>query len=293
MVKAEKVIKGIIAPVLDPKSEKLFFHSLIDHLYLTRYDSDKADELIRALYVGLRENLTPGYLNEDAGCNLEEVIDYLDSLYLGEAIAGNGLDNIKHWTVPGLSDLHLERVKTTIENVVSTPNTSNKIVFKVNENVNILLDYYGRRIIHQYINLKNNNDFGVNTTVINAYPEELEINENVLDDMNRTFTIKWISHGNSKAFYTKESTIKEIEDYLRDGGYVVTPKHLGGCLAAAIQALINDGCASLNNSIKTPGFYLDLENKSYIEVVGYEYKKPTKEDLTLAVGLIDELVQYF
>lgn len=293
MSEAKSVIVQVVQPVLDPKSEDLFFRSLIDHLYLIQYDSNEADSLIRDLYIAFREDMNRVYLEEDAGCNIEDVIDYLNKLYLGEEVAGNGLESIKHWTVPGLSDSELENIKSRIEDVVSTPRTTEKIFFSINESVNIVLDYYGRKIIHQYMNLKNRNDYGTNTTVINAYPAELEINESVLDDMNRTFTIKWISHGVTKPFTTREFSIKELEDYLKDGGFVITPKYLSGCLASAIQAMITKGLATINNDIKTPGFYRDSEDKLNIKIIDYEFKRPNRTDLKEAAILLDELVKYF
>lgn len=294
MSDTKNIIRNIVQPVLNPKQEELFFHSLIDHLYLIQYNSDKSDELIHELYASFRDSdMNPLYLEDGAGCNIEDVVNYMDNIYLGANTPGGGLDNIKHWTIPGLTEQEIADIKSRLEEALNNPNSVGKVFYSINENVNVILDRLGRKITHQYLNLKNSKDYGTNTTVINAYPDELIINESFLEDVNRTFTIKWISHSASRPFYTKEYSIKELEEYLKDGGYVVTPKHLGGCLAATIQALITNGLATINNDIKTPGFYLGFDNKDEIKIISYEYAAPTIDDLKSAAILLNELVRYF
>ena len=65
-----------------------------------------------------------------------------------------------------------------------------------------------------------------------------------ISDAGRTFTIYWMTK-NGATFTTDTMLIPEIETYLENHAYVLSPKQLRGTIAAIIQISIDNNIATV------------------------------------------------
>jgi hypothetical protein len=129
-------------------------------------------------------------------------------------------------------------------------------------------------------------------TVINAYPQEVIIHDSPLDDIGRTFTIRWVSKTSSRVFETNRKTIKEIEQYLEEAGWVITPRRLKGTLAAVIQIAVKYKLAQMHNEIDNPGVYWDKTNEE-LKIIHLDVDEPSHDEVNEALNVIDLLAPFF
>lgn len=97
---------------------------------------------------------------------------------------------------------------------------------------------------------------------------------------------------NGGTFTTDTMLIPEIETYLENHAYVLSPKQLRGTVAAIIQITIDNNIAIIKNEIETPGFYWNSETET-IDIIDYEYESPTLTELNKSLDLIEDLQDFF
>ena len=87
-------------------------------------------------------------------------------------------------------------------------------------------------------------------------------------------------------------SIPEIEQYLIDHGYVLTPGYFKGMVTALIQIAIENELIVIKNEIETPGFYWNRESNS-LTIIGYEVKPVKIDKLNIALDLIEDLQNFY
>ena len=276
-----KQIKKAIEHVYKPSYELKFFKNLISAFYLQGTDSEIVEKILIELY-----NQLPSHEK-----TLGEITQLFDDIYIGDVNPNSGLDGIEKF----VSEKHDK--KTALElvrdlNKVIIPYDTNKIYkLQIASNKYIVMDYRNNEITIQIIDWKKGVEVTDYTRILLCYPVQVTIHDNPISEAGRIFSIEWITT-NEGHFKTNNMTVPEIEQYLTDHGYVLSPKYFKGVVTALIQISIDNELAIIKNEIETPGFYYDDTTKS-LKIVDFEYRPVDIEKLNISLDLIEDLANYF
>lgn len=275
------MIKKAIEHVYKPSYELKFFNNLISAFYLQGTDSDIVEKIIVELY-----NQLPSHEN-----SLAEIVKLFDDIYVGDIDPNSGIKGIGTF----ISDKYDK--KTSLElirelNKIIVPYDTNKIYkLQTGSNRYIVMDYRNNEITIQIIDWKKGVEVADYTRVLLCYPTLITIHDNPISEAGRTFSIEWASSKNGY-FKTNNMSISEIEQYLNEHGYVLSPKYFKGVVTALIQIAVENELAIIKNDIETPGFYYNNISKS-LNLVDYELKPVNYEGLNKSLDLIEDLKNYF
>ena len=257
---------------------------IISELFTQDVEPQVTEDIIR----GLSETLisTPNFESID----FNDVLAYIDQVYTLEAEPMNGLEGISFILSQNYELAESTMFTRQLKKALSPYGTKKKLSTPTGTNTRIILNQKMQRIDYEWDNGKK----GERTveTVINAYPEHITIHDSPLDDIGRTFSIQWKSKTSKRVFETNKKTIKEIEQYLEEAGWVINPRRLKGTLAAVIQILIENNIATLMSDIDNPGVYWDKTDE-IIKIINYDYHDPSEEELNAALDIIDLLAPFF
>ncbi len=275
------MIKKAIEHVYKPVDELRYFENIISAFYLQGTDSGVVEKILIELY-----NQLPSH-----EIQLAEVIKLLDDIYIGDVNPNSGLKGIEQF-LAGKYDK-----KTSLEvirelNKCIIPYDTNTI-YKLQTGANrfIVMDYRNNEVTVQIIDWKKGIEVADYSRVLLCYPMQVIIHDNPISEAGRTFSIEWISSREGH-FYTKNMSVPEIEQYLNDHGYVLTPSYFKGVVAALIQIAIENNLVIIKNEIETPGFYYNAETDS-LTIVDYEVKPVDIKKLNIALDLIEDLQNYY
>lgn len=275
------MIKKAIEHVYKPVDELRYFENIISAFYLQGTDSGVVEKILIELY-----NQLPSH-----EVQLAEVIKLLDDIYIGDVNPNSGLKGIEQF-LAGKYDK-----KTSLEvirelNKCIIPYDTNTI-YKLQTGANrfIVMDYRNNEVTVQIIDWKKGIEVADYSRVLLCYPMQVIIHDNPISEAGRTFSIEWISSREGH-FYTKNMSVPEIEQYLNDHGYVLTPSYFKGVVAALIQIAIENNLVIIKNEIETPGFYYNAETDS-LTIVDYEVKPVDIKKLNIALDLIEDLQNYY
>lgn len=275
------MIKKAIEHVYKPVDELRYFENIISAFYLQGTDSGVVEKILIELY-----NQLPSH-----EVQLAEVIKLLDDIYIGDVNPNSGLKGIEQF-LAGKYDK-----KTSLEvirelNKCIIPYDTNTI-YKLQTGANrfIVMDYRNNEVTVQIIDWKKGIEVADYSRVLLCYPMQVIIHDNPISEAGRTFSIEWISSREGH-FYTKNMSVPEIEQYLVDHGYVLTPSYFKGVVAALIQIAIENNLVIIKNEIETPGFYYNAETDS-LTIVDYEVKPVDIKKLNIALDLIEDLQNYY
>lgn len=276
-----KMIKKAIEQVYKPADELSYFKNMISAFYLQGTDSEVVEKILIELY-----NQLPSHEK-----TLAEIIKLFDDIYLGNENPNSGLKCIEQF----ISDKYDK--KTSLEvirelNKAIIPYDTNRIYkLQTSSNKFVVMDYRNNEVTIKIIDWKKGVEVADYTRVLLSYPLQITIHDNPISEAGRTFSIEWSTTKDGK-FHTKDMSVPEIEQYLTDHGYVLSPKYFKGIVTALIQMSIENNLAVIRNDIETPGFYYNGESNS-LTIIEFESKKVNAEKLNRALDLIEDLRNYF
>ena len=273
-----KTIKPIYTPIL----EKELYTSLISQFYLQNTDPTEVEKIL----MGIHENF------DDHEITLGEIMSLKDKMYDGEVEPNSGVDGISKLLTKNYNKKTSKETVKQLKKVVKRLDPNNTLGLQLTKTRSLRLDA-GKlevTILSISFNRKGEDDSDY-LRVLSCYPNKIIIHDNPISDAGRTFTIDWITK-NGGSFKTESMLIPEIETYLENHGYVLSPKNLRGTVAGILQISMDNNLAIIKNDIETPGFYWNFETES-IDVVDYDYAAPTLDQLDKSLDLIEELSEYF
>lgn len=274
-----KKIKKTISKV-SPALDETIYKAIISQCYLDGKDMEDVERLIIGLYDG-KEN--PTYSSS-------ELSGYMDRLYNGEEEPNAGIRGIRTILIKKHNKKLSNEVVNKLTKLLTDPEVS--LSLELTKTNSLHLD----NIHHEVIILKfavsskgdDNSDY---IKVLSCYPNKIIIHDNPISDAGRTFSIHWITK-NGASFKTESMLIPEIEQYLINHGYVLSPRDLKGAIAGIIQISIDKNIAQIKNEIETPGFYWNSETEQ-LDIIDFEYNAPTTDDLKKSLILIEGLSDFF
>ena len=275
------MIKKAIEHVYKPVDELTYFKNIISAFYLQGTDSEVVEKILIGLY-----NQLPSH-----EIQLAEIIKLLDDIYAGDEKPNSGLKGIEQF----ISNKYDK--KTSLEvirelNKCILPYDTNKIYkLQTSSNRFIVMDYRHNEVTVQTIDWKKGNEVAEYSRVLLCYPLQIIIHDNPISEAGRTFSIEWMSSKDGH-FNTKNMSVPEIEQYLTDHGYVLSPGYFKGMVTALIQIAIENDLVIIKNEIETPGFYYNSETDS-LTIVGYDVKPVNIDKLNIALDLIEDLQHYY
>ena len=271
-----------IKPVYTTSLEKEMYTSLISQFYLQNTDDIEVEKILTGLYDNFDDHEIP--------CS--EIISLKDKMYNGEVEPNSGVDGISKLLTKKYNKKTSKETVSQLKNVVKRLDPKNTLGLQLTKTKSLRLDA-GKlevTILSISFNRKGEDDSDY-LRVLSCYPNKIIIHDNPISDAGRTFSIDWITK-NGGSFKTESMLIPEIETYLENHGYVLSPKNLRGTVAGILQISMDNNLAILKNDIETPGFYWNSETEN-IDIINYEYVHPTITDLNKSLDLIEELAGYF
>lgn len=275
-------IRKAIKPIYKPILEEDMYKSLISQFYHHSTDELEVEKILTELYNDI----------DDHEITLGEIIDLKDKMYLGEVEPNSGVDGISKLLTANYDKKTAINVTQELKDILTPFDSNNILSLPLSDTKYVKLDNAKCEVVIQSISFnRKGKDTTDNLRVLSCYPYRIIIHDNPISDAGRTFTIYWITK-NGGTFTTDTMLIPEIETYLENHAYVLSPKQLRGTVAAIIQISIDSKLAVIKNEIETPGFYWNSETDT-IEVIDYQFTKPTIDDLNKSLDLIEDLQDWF
>ena len=275
-------IKKAIKPIYKPLLEEDLYKSLISQFYHHNADEFEVEKILTELYNSI----------DDHEVSLGDIINLKDKMYLGEVEANSGVDGISKLLTANYDKKTAVNVTESLKSILSPYDSSNILSLPLSDTKYVKLDNTKCEVVIQSISFnRKGKDTTDNLRVLSCYPYRIIIHDNPISDAGRTFTIYWITK-NGGTFTTDTMLIPEIETYLENHAYVLSPKQLRGIVAAIIQITIDNDLAIVKNEIETPGFYWNSDTES-IDIIDYEYEPPTNLQLNKSLDLIEDLQDFF
>ena len=276
-----KQIKQAIEHVYKPVDELKYFKNIISAFYLQGTDSEVVEKILIELY-----NQLPSH-----EIRLAEIIKLMDDIYAGDVKPNSGLKGIEQFISTKYDKKTGLEVIRELNKCIIPYDTNTIYKLQTSSSRFIVMDYRHNEVTVQTIEWKKGNEVADYSRVLLCYPMQITIHDNPISDAGRTFSIEWIS-GKGGHFHTNNMSIPEIEQYLIDHGYVLTPHYFKGMITALIQIAIENNLVIIKNEIETPGFYYNDLNNS-LTIIDYELKPVNIQKLNMALDLIEDLKHFF
>lgn len=270
-------IKKTLSKV-SPALDETIYKAIISQCYLDNKDIDEVEKLIIGLYED-KEN--PTYSSS-------ELSAYMDRLYNGEEEPNAGIRGISTILIKKYNKRTSKEVVKNLTRLLSGASLS----LELTSTNSLHLDSINQEVIilKFAVNTKGNDNSDY-IKVLSCYPYKIIIHDNPISDAGRTFSIHWITK-NGGSFKTESMLIPEIEQYLINHGYVLSPRDLKGAIAGIIQISIDKNIATIKNEIETPGFYWNNETQS-LDIIDFKYTKPTTKNIEKSLILLEGLTDFF
>lgn len=275
------LVLDAIEKVYKPTLEKKLFKSIISALYIAGIDIGTVESLIYTIY----DNL-PAH-----DCEIGEILSMQDSIFAEEQKADGGIESINKLITNEYNKKIALQVVRELKKALFPHGSRKTYRFELGANKWIVMDNQHSEVKYQTFNIVKNQEITDFTRVLLCYPEKVVIHESPIAGVGRTFTIIWRTKDRNY-FKTDLMTLPEIEQYLIDHAYVVSPKFLKSSLSAIVQIVIDEELAVVKNEIETPGFYYDT-NRNSLKIVGYELKPVDVEGVKKSLMLIEDLSHFF
>ena len=276
-----KMIKQAIEHVYKPVDELKYFKNIISAFYLQGTDSEVVEKILIELYHQLPSH----------EIRLAEIIKLMDDIYVGDEKPNSGLKGIEQFISTKYDKKTSLEVMRDLNKCIIPYDTNTIYKLQSSSNRFIVMDYRHNEVTVQNIEWKKGTELTDYYRVLLCYPMQITIHDNPISEAGRTFSIEWISSKEGH-FHTNNMSIPEIEQYLIDHGYVLTPGFFKGVVTALIQIAIENNLVIIKNEIETPGFYYNSETDS-LTIVGYEIKPVDIDKLNIALDLIEDLQNYY
>ena len=270
---------------IKPELTDTLLRQIISEMFTQEVDPETCEDIIRPLCENLVNN--PDF---ETMFDWADINTYLNNIYSLEDKPNTGLDGVSFLLSRNYDEAETTMFNRRLKKALAPYGTKKVYREKTGTNTSIILNQKLEIIQYEWDNGKK----GERNleTVINAYPQEVIIHDSPLDDIGRTFTIRWVSKTSSRVFETNRKTIKEIEQYLEEAGWVITPRRLKGTLAAVIQIAVKYKLAQMHNEIDNPGVYWDKTNEE-LKIIHLDVDEPSQDEVNEALNVIDLLAPFF
>ena len=270
---------------IKPELTDTLLKQIISEMFTQEVDPETCEDIIRPLCENLVNN--PDF---ETMFDWADINTYLNNIYSLEDKPNTGLDGVSFLLSRNYDEAETTMFNRRLKKALAPYGTKKVYREKTGTNTSIILNQKLEIIQYEWDNGKK----GERNleTVINAYPQEVIIHDSPLDDIGRTFTIRWVSKTSSRVFETNRKTIKEIEQYLEEAGWVITPRRLKGTLAAVIQIAVKYKLAQMHNEIDNPGVYWDKTNEE-LKIIHLDVDEPSHDEVNEALNVIDLLAPFF
>lgn len=270
---------------IKPELTDTLLKQIISEMFTQEVDPETCEDIIRPLCENLVNN--PDF---ETMFDWADINTYLNNIYSLEDKPNTGLDGVSFLLSRNYDEAETTMFNRRLKKALAPYGTKKVYREKTGTNTSIILNQKLEIIQYEWDNGKK----GERNleTVINAYPQEVIIHDSPLDDIGRTFTIRWVSKTSSRVFETNRKTIKEIEQYLEEAGWVITPRRLKGTLAAVIQIAVKYKLAQMHNEIDNPGVYWDKTNEE-LKIIHLDVDEPSQDEVNEALNVIDLLAPFF
>lgn len=270
---------------IKPELTDTLLRQIISEMFTQEVDPETCEDIIRPLCENLVNN--PDF---ETMFDWADINTYLNNIYSLEDKPNTGLDGVSFLLSRNYDEAETTMFNRRLKKALAPYGTKKVYREKTGTNTSIILNQKLEIIQYEWDNGKK----GERNleTVINAYPQEVIIHDSPLDDIGRTFTIRWVSKTSSRVFETNRKTIKEIEQYLEEAGWVITPRRLKGTLAAVIQIAVKYKLAQIHNEIDNPGVYWDKTNEE-LKIIRLDVDEPSQDEVNEALNVIDLLAPFF
>ena len=270
---------------IKPELTDTLLRQIISEMFTQEVDPETCEDIIRPLCENLVSN--PDF---ETMFDWADINTYLNNIYSLEDKPNTGLDGVSFLLSRNYDEAETTMFNRRLKKALAPYGTKKVYREKTGTNTSIILNQKLEIIQYEWDNGKK----GERNleTVINAYPQEVIIHDSPLDDIGRTFTIRWVSKTSSRVFETNRKTIKEIEQYLEEAGWVITPRRLKGTLAAVIQIAVKYKLAQMHNEIDNPGVYWDKTNEE-LKIIHLDVDEPSQDEVNEALNVIDLLAPFF
>ena len=287
MTAQAKTIQSLTQTLTEIKPEltDTLLRQIISEMFTQEVDPETCEDIIRPLCENLVNN--PDF---ETMFDWADINTYLNNIYSLEDKPNTGLDGVSFLLSRNYDEAETTMFNRRLKKALAPYGTKKVYREKTGTNTSIILNQKLEIIQYEWDNGKK----GERNleTVINAYPQEVIIHDSPLDDIGRTFTIRWVSKTSSRVFETNRKTIKEIEQYLEEAGWVITPRRLKGTLAAVIQIAVKYKLAQMHNEIDNPGVYWDKTNEE-LKIIHLDVDEPSHDEVDEALNVIDLLAPFF
>lgn len=277
-----KQLKETLTPVYKSSLENDIYTGLISEFYLQNTDDIEVEKILTELYNNF----------DDHDVELGDIISLKDKMYTGEVEPNSGVDGISKLLTANYDKQTSKNTVSGIKFALKKHDANNVLSLNLSKTRSLRLDEGKCEVIILSISFntkgEDNTDY---LRVLSCYPKKIIIHDNPISDAGRTFTIYWVTKKGT-SFKTESMMIPEIETYLENHAYVLSPKQLKGSVAGIIQIAIDNDIAILKNEIETPGFYWNPETEK-IDIIDYNYTSPTIEEINKSLDLIEELANDF
>ena len=270
---------------IKPELTDTLLRQIISEMFTQEVDPETCEDIVRSLCENLVNN--PDF---ETMFDWADINTYLNNIYSLEDKPNTGLDGVSFLLSRNYDEAETTMFNRRLKKALAPYGTKKVYREKTGTNTSIILNQKLEIIQYEWDNGKK----GERNleTVINAYPQEVIIHDSPLDDIGRTFTIRWVSKTSSRVFETNRKTIKEIEQYLEEAGWVITPRRLKGTLAAVIQIAVKYKLAQMHNEIDNPGIYWDKTNEE-LKIIHLDVDEPSPDEVDEALNVIDLLAPFF
>ena len=270
---------------IKPELTDTLLRQIISEMFTQEVDPETCEDIIRPLCENLVNN--PDF---ETMFDWADINTYLNNIYSLEDKPNTGLDGVSFLLSRNYDEAETTMFNRRLKKALAPYGTKKVYREKTGTNTSIILNQKLEIIQYEWDNGKKG-ERNIET-VINAYPQEVIIHDSPLDDIGRTFTIRWVSKTSSRVFETNRKTIKEIEQYLEEAGWVITPRRLKGTLAAVIQIAVKYKLAQMHNEIDNPGVYWDKTNEE-LKIIHLDVDEPSHDEVDEALNVIDLLAPFF
>ena len=270
---------------IKPELTDTLLRQIISEMFTQEVDPETCEDIIRPLCENLVNN--PDF---ETMFDWADINTYLNNIYSLEDKPNTGLDGVSFLLSRNYDEAETTMFNRRLKKALAPYGTKKVYREKTGTNTSIILNQKLEIIQYEWDNGKKG-ERNIET-VINAYPQEVIIHDSPLDDIGRTFTIRWVSKTSSRVFETNRKTIKEIEQYLEEAGWVITPRRPKGTLAAVIQIAVKYKLAQMHNEIDNPGVYWDKTNEE-LKIIHLDVDEPSQDEVNEALNVIDLLAPFF
>ena len=270
---------------IKPELTDTLLRQIISEMFTQEVDPETCEDIIRPLCENLVNN--PDF---ETMFDWADINTYLNNIYSLEDKPNTGLDGVSFLLSRNYDEAETTMFNRRLKKALAPYGTKKVYREKTGTNTSIILNQKLEIIQYEWDNGKKG-ERNIET-VINAYPQEVIIHDSPLDDIGRTFTIRWVSKTSSRVFETNRKTIKEIEQYLEEAGWVITPRRLKGTLATVIQIAVKYKLAQMHNEIDNPGVYWDKTNEE-LKIIHLDVDEPSQDEVNEALNVIDLLAPFF